>query len=437
MKNIWQKADKLLEEYKNRNSDWDEPEDLDDFAIEALAEEPIDTLLSERGLTREQALSKAKAERDTYNALAERLGIESREFPWLWIELIGKCESDLTEDSIELLLWLTVGGSFSDDTDDFTEREAEDFAIRRYIGVKDRAAELKNYFNDLHEKLSEFAEIIDQINSIKTFKTGSSDETDVERVFSVMCENDFAEKCDNRELFYNNLEMISQMINKYDFLKPIKPLVYFHTYVRQQNKLLNKDGFIPNLKKLFEERNYGILENNEKNFKQYAEYCRLYILLKGCFPDADEKLCDTGFMCCSNLANWYHELGYMDYTCDLPEGIPFTPYEVIREMGVFCFDESMRPDSPGKLKKWRKRYHSLYIEAIRVVENIRFEELGDFAELGEKYCQKFFSGEFLELVTSENHDAAWGLLVYETERRFDELLEYKIFDIFDKYYIKA
>ncbi len=437
MKNIWQSVDKLLKDYEKRKSDFDELADFDDIAIEMLAEEPLDTLLSKREITREQALSDAKAELDTYNALAERLGIASRELPWLWIELIGKCESDPTEDSIRLLMWLTVGGSFSDDTDDFTEREAEDFAIRRYIGVKNRAAELKDYFNDLHEKFSEFIKILIEVDSVKTFKFGSADKNDVERVFSVILENGFAEKCDDTEVLHNNLWALSQMINKYDFLKPIKPLVYFQAYVRQQNKLLNKDGFIPNLKKLFEERNYGILENNEKNFKQYAEYCRLYILLKGCFPDMDEKLCDTGFMCCSNLASWYHELGYMDYTCDLPEGIPFTPYEVIREMGVFCFDESMRPDSPGKLKKWRKRYHSLYIEAIRAVENIRFEELGDFAELGEKYCQKFFSGEFLELVTSENHDAAWGLLVYETERRFDELLEYKIFDIFDKYYIKA
>lgn len=437
MKNIWHNVDHLLKEYNKKTPSSEELSDFDDFAIEKLAEEPLDNILSERGITREQVLSVVKAEHDTYNALAERLGIKSREFPWLWIELIEKCESDPTEDSIELLLWLVAAGRFSDDTDDFTAAEAEEFAIRRWIKVNERVTDLKSYFYDLREKILEFAKILDLIDSSKTFEFGSSDETDVERVFSVLIENGFSEECKDRKELRGNLDAISQIINKNDYLKPIKPLVYFQTYVRQQNRFLNSKGFTPNLKKLFAQRNYGISENNEKNFKQYAKYCLLYILLKGCFPDVDEKLCDTGFMCCSNLANWYHGLGYLDYTCELPEGIPFTPYEVIREMRVFCFDELVYPDPLGNLEKWRKKYRSLYLEAIRAVENIRFEELGDFAELGEKYCGKFFCGDFLDYVTTKNHDAAWGVLVYVTEKRFDELLEYKIFNIFDKYYINA
>lgn len=441
MKNIRHNADKLLEEYEKRNSGFDEPADFDDFAIEMLAEEPLDALLSEREITREQALIEAKAERDTYNALAERSGIKSRKFPWLWIELIEKCEkceSDLTEDNLGLLLWLVAAGRFSDDTDGLTDTEVEEFTIRQWLGVKDRMTGVKNYLNVLREKIVEFVKIIDLIDSAKTFDFGSSDKKDVERVFSALIENGFAEKCIDRNILHANLDAISQIINKNDYLKPVKPLVYFQTYVRQQKKLLNKErDFVPNLKKLFEYREYGIFDNNEKNFKQYAEYCRLYILLKDIFSDADIRLCDVGFMCCSNLAYWYHELGYMDYTCNLPEGIPFTSYEVIREMSVSCFDKSMYSDHVEMLEKWRKQYRQLYIEAIKAVENIRFEELGDFAELGEKYCQKFFCGDFLDHVTTENHDAAWGLLVYEMERRFDELLEQKICNIFDKYYINA
>lgn len=444
MKNIWHIADDLNDKYEKRNKSFDDLEDFDDFAIENLAnEQPLDEILSERKITLKEALSKEKAERDFYDKLANKLDIKSREFPRIWIELIEKCENCPTEDNIKLLLWLTAGEGFTDETDsEFTAKEAEEQLIRRRIGIEKRVAELESYFCNLRECVPKFAEIISGIDSVKTDKFDlmdkNTDDKDVERVFSIINNNGFSVKSVDPEALHGNLMAISLMIGEYDFLKPIKPLVYFQVYVRQHKKLLNNVGFIPNLKSVFQYREYGIFGNNEKNFNQYAEYCRLYILLKSCFPDADEELCDTGFLYCSNLASWYHELGYIDYSCDILDGIPFTTYAMVREMNVFCFDKPMYADSLEKLEKWRRQYRNLYIEAVKAVDDIRFEELGEFAELGERYCERFFNEDFSKCVKNENHqEAAWGLLVRETERRFDELLEQKICGIFDKYYINA
>lgn len=435
MKNIWKRTDDLNDKYEKRNKLFDDIEDFDDFAIENLADKSLNELLSEHGLTREQALSEEEVERVFYDQLADKLGIKSREFPWIWIELIDKCKSDLTEDKIKLLLWLTAGGSFTDGIDDeLTAKETEDILIRRRFGLKERVTELERYFDSLRENIPQFAEILAKIDSIKKVKFGSTNKTEVDQVFSLICDNGFDANYDNNAL-ENNLTAISQMINVYDFLKPIKPLVYFQVYVRQQKKLLTDDGFIPNLKSIFKFREYGIFDNNEKNFNQYAECCRLYILLKGCFPDADEKLCDTGFLYCSNLADWYHELGYMEYRSEIPDGIPFTNYALVREMSALCFEKPMYEDNVEKLEKWRRQYRKLYIEAVNAVEDIRFKELGEFAELGEGYCQKFFNEDIKKCVKNEDqHKAAWGLLVYVTEKSFDELLALEICGILDKYY---
>ena len=162
----------------------------------------------------------------------------------------------------------------------------------------------------------------------------------------------------------------------------------------------------------------------------------MYILLKSCFPDADEELCDTGFLYSSNLAYWHYELGYMNYKSEIPDGIPLTSYAMIREMTVFCFEDSVYEDNNIEgLENHRKKYPNLYCEIVNAVEDIRFEELEKFAELGERFCDKFFNKDLKKYIKNEGqHEAAWGLLVRETERRFDELLEQKICDILDKYY---
>lgn len=441
LKNLWRTADEMNDKYEKRNTAFDDIEDFDDLAIKNLANESVDKLLSENGITKKQAVSAEAAERSSYDELANRLGIRSREFPWIWIELIEKCNSELSEDNIKFLLWLTAGGSFVHNADDeLSAKEYEELSIRQWLGIKERRAELEDYFSNLRSNIPKYAKILNQIDHIKYYELGLTNESDAERVFSTICRNGFDTKYSSSNVLRDNLSVISQLIEKYVFLKPIKPLVYLQVFVRQQKKLFTGEGYIPNLKIFFEFREYGVFNNNEKNFDQYAEYCRLYVLLKGCFPDMDEGLCDTGFLSCSNLASWYHELGYLGYRSEIPDGIPFTIYALIREMCVFCFGLST-VDNAEMLEIWRRKYPRLYKEIVEIVndvDNIRFEELGEFAEQGTAYCDKLFSEKIKNCVKNEEqHKAAWGLLVRETERRFDELLEQEICDILDKYYFNV
>lgn len=372
LENFWHNVDSLIEEYEKRKSSRDELDDFDDFAIEALDYEPLDKLLSERKITREKALFGRIAERDFYSGIAERLGIKSRINPWIWLEVIEQCESSPTADGIKLLLWLVAGGRFTDEIDDgFTAEENDDFLIRRWLGANEQAADLERYFNVLREKTIQFSKITDGINSVKTLDFGSTNTVEVERVFSVICENGFAENCVDNEILHNNLETVSQIIDACDFLKPIKPLVYFQIYVRQRNKLTNTADYVPNLKSLFNQRIYDIRKNNDKNFKQYAEYCVLYDLLKKQLS-ADYELCDAGFQHCSNLADWYHNLGYMNYKwCgseNITPEIPISPQNLLREMCPDFLDDPL-PESA-------------YPEIYENLDDLSFEEL-----LEQKICK--------------------------------------------------
>lgn len=348
--------------------------DLDDFVLENMSEGTFDEYESPRNT------------------------------PESWAEIIGLCKSETTPERLE-----TLFGMMS----------------------RTRAAEFSEFYSGFKKNLLEFVLILDELESGKINEFYTENKSECERVFALLCENGFAESGDKSEIFRYNLAALSGLISANDFFDKIKPLVYFQTLVNHKKKMLSRSGFSPNFKKLFNRKDYLIDEDNGKSYKQFAEYCDLYVRLKSCFPNVDSGLCDMGFLYCSNLADWYHSLGWRGYECDIPDGIPFTIEAAVREMFVTCFDEPS--GNCEMLEKWRRKYSTLHEKAESAVECIRFEDLREFSESRAKFCERFFTGEFMEYVNVENHDAAWGLLIRAAELRFDELLEEEIIGILYDY----
>ena len=420
MKNIWLTADKITDIFDESKGDFD------DFAIENLAYNSIEDLLSENKMTYKQAIQSINSERKYYGEILRELNINSRKLPIIWAELIKLLKANNSQDGLKLLLWLTAGGNFSEYYDDeLTDKENEELKIRRYFGVKERLSELESFLETRKEKLSEFKKIMtEKIN----YSDGVSEcGNDSERVFALLCENEFAGNCENSNILHDNIEAISRIIETNSFLKPIKPNVYLQVFVRQQNKLLNSRDYLPNIRKCFERREYGIFSNNDKNFKQYCEYCRLYILLKDIFHECDAGLCDTAFTEVSNLSEWFHTLGYMDYRCSLPDKIPHTVGTLVREMFVSCFDDE---DFPETYCKPDRRMYQAVKNAVRI---LRFEDLREFANNKTAFCGKLFTVELSDLVNRDNHSLAWELLIYETQMKFNELLENELAEILKKF----
>ena len=367
MKSIWSEVNKLSAKYSDET-------ELDDFVLENMSEGTFDECES------------------------------SRNTPEGWAEIIGLCKSETTPERLETLFHMMLGT---------------------------RAAEFSEFYNGFKTNLIKFGLILDELESGKINEFYTENKSECERVFALLCENGFAESGDKSEILRDNLVVLGGLISANEFLAKIKPLVYFQTLVNHKKKMLLKSEFSPNFKKLFNRKDYLIDEDNGKSYKQFAEYCDLYVQLKNCFPNVDSGLCDIGFLYCSNLADWYHSLGWRGYKCDIPDGIPFTIEAAVREMFVICFDE---PSGDYRmLEKWRTEYSTLKDEAEKAVEAIRFEDLREFLENRAKFCERFFTGEFMECVNAENHDAAWGLLIRAAELRFDELLEEEIIGVLYDY----
>lgn len=430
MKSIWHEVNRLSEKYAAESEFGDVS--LDDFVLDNLAEESsLDTLLLDCGLTYKQALSKMNKDAEYYKELAKRCGLTEDKFqaPFVWAEIVGLCKSEMTAERLEMLIWLMSGGRLCEKPD---EELDENFYVWRWLGVRKRTSDFSEFFNGITSKLPEFATVLSEIERIKKTPPCTGNEAECERVFVMLCDNGFIDNNADLEIFRNNLIALSELISAHRFLEKLKPLVFFQAYVKHTKKLFFKSDYIPNVKKLFERKEYAIGHDNGKNYKQFAEYCDLYVRMKSCFPNADSALCDTGFLYCSNLADWYHSLGAMGYECDIPEGIPFTIEAAVSEMCVSCFDEPLSLDFIGDseiFKSQRAKHPVLQRKAEKAAEAIRFDELREFAEESAGFCEKLFDVEYAASVNTQNHDAAWGILVRAVERKFDELLENEIISI--------
>lgn len=424
MESIFKTVDKLIKEY---------PEgDLDDLMIELEQNNPtLDECLEQFGYTRDEALAAAHAAVVHHADHAKEFGIEILEYPYLWAELSEKCK-EMSDKKLELILWLMAGGRLTE-RNDLTDDEV----IADWLHVTRRAEEIKRHLDRFIKTAVDFSDITVKLTRSKIKEPPKNTKAEAECILKLLMDKGYAENF-IKDILSDNIITVSGIISGLPFLEPIKPLIYFQIYAKHRKKMFGTKDFLPNIKKIFTERQYDLTKDNGKNFKQYAIYCALYSDLKKCFPKANVALCDTGFLLCSNLADWWHSIG-AEYTRNPNMNIPLTIDGLIMEQCVTCFEKSevgrTMNVSPEQLIKWRESNKKLCENAQKLIQNIKFSDLLTFVDNSTEFCAKLFDQKLLEGDNHIDYDIAWTLFVQEVEERFDELLEEELSLMISKWLI--
>ncbi|MCM1166601.1 MAG: hypothetical protein NC299_04060 [Lachnospiraceae bacterium] len=427
MKSIFEKVDKILDAHDDEN--------LDDLMAELESAEPtLGERLEAIGYTRGEALAAARSETAKRADLAKKVGINNLSLPYAWIELVDLCgeKNEPSRDKLELALWLMANGKLTE-----TTGLSDDEMISDWLCKTEKVKEYTEYLTEFTRAGDELVDIILLLEKSKIKYNGKPNPADGSRVFNLLCDEGFADECKNKEILRGNLETLGAFIAEIPELEPIKPLIYFQAYVRYNKKLFNKPDFAINPKKILDYHEYKIDADNGKNYKQNALYCALYSELKNCFPNADKSLCDTGFMACSNLAEWWYKIEFEGYSRDEKINIPVTPQAYIREQCVTCFEGSAVGKtmnvSAEQLIKWRKANPSIIANAEKAAADIEWSDLKAFADNSVEFCGKLFAEKKIGGIKPADHATAWALFIKAVEERFDELLEEQLTEILLRY----
>lgn len=364
----------------------------------------------------EDALAAAGLCVRAYKGLYEKLSIPAAPQHLMWREFLRVCEGGMTDDSRLLLSYLLAGGSV------LSELSEPEELIAAWLDISERQKKIHAELNLRREKRAQFAAIKEQFSALRQPTVDAEDFPNP--VFNLLCSEDYAEGAEIDTLKYN-LDLINALINAFPVLKPLSPLVYFQVYVRSRKKLLQKQDFVPTVKNLFNREEYSIGADNGKNYDRYAEYCVLYLDLKKCFPEADEPLCDAGFLACSNLADWCYE------NAEVPEDFPLTDYAYVSECHTMLFAEGM-----GDVPFWaqecvsyedivllKEKYTALDRLAERAAQRVGFLQLDRFLNDGSVFCSELLEESgMLEKLRPDQLPAARALVMFAVQTRLEEEL---------------
>lgn len=428
MRNVWAKADKLI----NYASKFGDNFDADDLADKIDADDNLDECLKRLGMTYEEAYCAAQNELKTRVEAFAQCGLKQFDKPFIWLDLIQLCKNEKSREFIEALLWAASGGWFVMPEN---SEYSDDDLTRIWVDYKLTLDQI-----DLQKvNFSKLVDLLIAIDNSKIRRGKCSD--DWEKVFSVLRGKGYAKGCTNTGILMENLKFFDEQIAGLDFLTPIKPIAYYQFFVNHRKKIQCRECFQCDVKKLFSARNnYRIYENNGKNFGQYSEYCDLFADLKKCFSDADKGLCDSAFLYLSNLAEWRWMVESTGYSVNISEDIPMPLEILIYEKFIDFFDDdlfekaeiSTRAYSDSCLKFVKLQKLAGESSLVITSENA-LNFIAEFAENPRNFCKQFWSDEFTGYVNKKTNSAAWAIIVNAVKERFCEILEGIIIEVFEGY----
>lgn len=162
--------------------------------------------------------------------------------------------------------------------------------------------------------------------------------------------------------------------------------------------------------------------------------------MKKCFPEADKKLCDVGFMYLSNLAEWHWKLGLEGYRTDrMSNDIPMCADTIVMQSYNYCFREFPYEKTGIPLEFFmlpENKYTELRDTAKDMVKGVEFFELEEFTDDPIKYCSGFWDIGLDVKVNQSDINAAWAFIVEAAIEEFDGLLTEKLIDILNRFMLK-
>lgn len=380
-------------------------------------------LLSECDLTTEELTAIAENDISEHLKISKQCGITTFQQPLIWNEIISLCKQSITPERIELLVWLMAGGDF-----DVIDR---DFLPDKWIYTTQKYTEILEWLDQRKKNNTKFSEILHRFSSEK-INIGISDNQYM-KISKMLCENGYAKSCTDQDTLCQNLCVIGGTISGTPYLKPIAPLVLFKTYVKYKNRIMNTWEFSPDMRKVLIRTEYKLSGENDKIFKRNLNYCQLYIDLKECCPNADNSLCDAGFIRLTNLAEWAYE--YLDPCDELPVTTRKTAERVNGCFGSCYGEPSFWFSIPTEVEELglKKQCPFLAEDAKKATSAASFADLTDFVQTPDHLCDRLLWSRFSERIKPQDMDTAQLLFIDAMIDRFDQLLIDEICAIFDEY----
>lgn len=432
-------------------ADWldnGDPTDMPFAAMEYIGYDlSSEEMLTERGLTREEALEKADADEKKFRRLLEVCGITETRLAPMWIKLVPLCREKLTEERLALLMRLISG---YDPEEHFDEFEDDDI-ITRWIC---RTEHLYSYTGELKMRKKNtgmWRAIAEQAESSRNKMGDIKDDKPFAGVFNMLCKEGYAGSLKEPDILRENLRNIAGLIEVNPFMKPVEPLVYFQSFVRQRKKMLTKEDYIPNIRSIFKRTEYLSAKPdydkepdedtvNEKH-KRRAYCCQLYLDMMECFPKADRELCDEGFLRCSDLSDWYYLFAAGG------EKIPLSIYGFVMDSSVRCIDpESSYTDSTNASWDQVEKYEQALDrqgkgvldkhdrKILKAIDGIKFDDLERYISDGAAFFNEIWSG-YSEKIKPKNYDVERVILARNINIRFNELLYGELCEILENYLV--
>ncbi len=200
------------------------------------------------------------------------------------------------------------------------------------------------------------------------------------------------------ELHYNLRRFLCQAYQITEYHQ-IMPLFLFQIMVRHASRLVSQENLHLSLKRLWSYKKYEINRNNNKNYRQYKMYSKMFRKLCKYFKNDDSvniELCKYGFRKISNLHQWiidrqhakrkkildkyYYNLIIADVFCEKYD--PYNSYELYG-----CLK--------GDKQKYFEEYHDDYCQVKDAVEEYIIDN-------GDKYILEWIEKYYTDMESLYN-----------------------------------
>ncbi len=287
--------------------------------INELADKYVefDDLLKQNHLIVEEAKQKVKQFKEKFYSLLKKYSIGTQNLVVTCCDLMERIEQHPANPDLQYL-YLCVMTDFGLLNEINANDRTEEQEIRNYIHQNELIQELTEFLKSQSENAMKYQELLEYLKKpIKIKNAECEEESDF--LYHLTIQHTFLHDSIKNEVYQDNLKSLLIHINSDKKLKSIKPYIIFSVLARKTGMMQKRENFMPNLKAIFQYREYNILKDNGKNFNQYQSELELYDHLRRTyFEDADIDFCDFCFANLSPLSEWYY------LYCEPNEEIPMT-----------------------------------------------------------------------------------------------------------------
>lgn len=364
---------------------FDEFEDL----REEIEEELENASVPEDGLSLEEALTLARANKKQFLSSLKRLGLSLENRYELCYDMMQRAYNNPSEELLRVFCDIVSDNEYLLNYDPtlFSEEEYMEF----WCDAKSDSDELFEYLQGQIELSKQYEALLEQAKSKilpqVEITTGLLNERD--KIFQIYTK---LYQIDDNSPIFDNITYLLQLANSSKALTILKPLFLCQVFIKHEKRIQNNRDFCFNFKSLWNYHAYQIDKDNGKNYNTYSRYCELFRQLCEILQyssDVDISLCACGFDRLSNLGIFYRNSLYTFYLYNIETEpnigyqIPFakTAEDLMMFSSFSCFKDNIILQESNITQRQldnfqiSKENHIFY--ALKQISNYMNENIGE------------------------------------------------------------